>query len=114
MVVPVTRRARQLRHQATDAERLLWSRLRGRQLNGCKFRHQHPVGPFIADFVCLEKLLIIEVDGGQHADAKDYDKQRSYFLANKGFRVVRYWNIQVLTETTAIVEDILGYLLSPP
>jgi very-short-patch-repair endonuclease len=73
-------RARTLRKNMTDVERLLWGRLRDRQLGGYKFRRQHPIGPFFLDFVCLEKKLVIEVDGGQHAKNLDADVKRSNYL----------------------------------
>lgn len=89
-------RARALRHQLTDAERKLWSILRQRQLDGLKFRRQVPIGPYIADFVCLERRLIIEVDGGQHAIATDDDAARTDWLRAQDFRVIRFWNNDVL------------------
>jgi very-short-patch-repair endonuclease len=96
---------RLLRSNMTDAECALWKRLRGCQLNGCKFRRQHPFGDFILDFVCLEAKLVIEVDGGQHnGSAQDLD--RDQVLENAGYRVMRFWNNQVLNEIESVVESI--------
>lgn len=102
-------RARALRAASTDAERLLWAKLRDRRLLGFKFRRQHPVGPYFTDFACLEIGLVIELDGGQHAspDAVDGDEQRSTFLTSQGLFVLRFWSHEVLTETAAVLEKIL-------
>ena len=81
-------RARALRKNLTDAEKLLWRHLRDRQLDGCKFRRQHPIGKFIVDFVCVEKKLVFEVDGGQHATKVEADLQRSEYLRRKGYRTL--------------------------
>src|SRR3982074_1775860 len=89
-------RARHLRQEMTEAERKLWRSLRDRTLVGVKFRRQVPIGNFIADFCCLDCRLIVELDGGQHAEQEDADALRSRFLAEKGFRVLRFWNDQVL------------------
>ncbi|PIU52953.1 MAG: endonuclease domain-containing protein [Deltaproteobacteria bacterium CG07_land_8_20_14_0_80_60_11] len=91
----------------TDAERVLWYNLRDRRLGGWKFRRQHAVGPFIVDFVCLEKKLVIEVDGGQHAEMIVQDDNRTEYLSKSGYRVVRFWNNQVLQETEAVLQVIL-------
>ena len=96
---------RSLRSNMTDAERLLWKRLRGCQIQGFKFRRQHPFGDFILDFVCLERKLAIEIDGGQHNESAQ-DQIRDQALENAGFRVVRFWNNQVLNELDAVVEAI--------
>jgi very-short-patch-repair endonuclease len=94
----------------TDAERVLWRNLRNRELGGWKFRRQYPVGPFIVDLICLEKNLVIEVDGGQHADNEENDIQRSAYLNKMGFRVVRLWNNQVLQETESVLKAIFAIL----
>lgn len=99
-------RARQLRRNMTDAERRLWSRLRRRKLHGRRFRRQHPIGPFIADFACPEEKLVIELDGGQHAERKEQDAARTRWLAARGYRVLRFWNNDVLTQTDAVVQVI--------
>lgn len=97
----------------TDAERLLWRLLRNRQISGFKFRRQHPIGPFIADFACLEKKIIIELDGGQHASTSARDAKRSYYLEAEGFQVMRFWNNEVLFETDAVLNAILERLEAP-
>jgi very-short-patch-repair endonuclease len=100
----------QLRSQSpsnlTDAECLLWSRLRRRQLAGFKFRRQHMIGPYICDFVCPKAAVIIELDGSQHLDAASYDLRRDNFLRERGFRVLRFWNALVLSETDSVIETI--------
>ena len=91
----------------TDAERLLWSKLRKRQVLGSRFRRQHPVGGYIVDFVCIEAKLIIEVDGGQHAEQQRYDDARTDWLSNQGYRVIRFWNHEILTNFEAVMETIV-------
>jgi len=102
--------ARTLRKQMTDAERRLWRHLRNRELGGWKFKRQYPVGPFVVDFICVEKNLVIEVDGGQHAENEGADLQRSAYLNKMGYRVFRFWNNQVLQETDAVLEAIFAIL----
>lgn len=109
------RRARQLRADMTDAERLLWSKLSRGQLDGWRFRRQAPVGPYFADFLCMEARLIIEVDGGQHLEAQAlHDAQRDQWLRAQSFRVLRFWNDQVLNESENVVEAVRGALTPPP
>jgi adenine-specific DNA-methyltransferase len=103
-------RATRLRTEPTDAERRLWHYLRMRQLAGHRFRRQVPIGPYIADFACIEARLIVEVDGGQHLDQLDRDGRRQHFLAARGFRVIRFWDNAVLKETSAVVQSILRAL----
>ncbi len=98
--------ARNLRKNLTDAERKLWSLLRSSQLEGFKFRRQEPIGKYIADFMCYEKMLIVEVDGGQHMEKVNEDAQRTQWLESQGYRVLRFWNDQVLKETEAVYEVI--------
>ena len=102
-------RARQLRAAATDAETLLWQRLRSRQLAGYKFRRQHPMGPYFADFACIEARLVVELDGGQHATPEGLlsDQRRSEALAAQGYVVLRFWNHDVLQQTDVVLESIL-------
>jgi very-short-patch-repair endonuclease len=100
------RLARELRKKVTDAEKFLWSKIRKRQILGHKFRRQHPIGRYIVDFVCLEKKLVIELDGSQHLDKKDYDQDRSAWLVQNGYRVLRFWNNDVFKETEGILEVI--------
>lgn len=99
--------ARRLRKNQTDAEQCLWQRLRGRSLAGLKFRRQHPIGPYICDFVCVDQKLIIEIDGGQHAANIEKDAVRTAYLQSQGFSVVRFWNHEVLATTEAVLEKIL-------
>jgi very-short-patch-repair endonuclease len=105
--------AREMRGRMTDAEALLWQLLRNRRIAGAKFRRQHPVGRYILDFYCDEKKLGIELDGGQHTEAVDYDARRDAWLSMQEIRVLRFWNNQVLTETEAVMEAIYSELLSP-
>ena len=99
--------ARSLRAGSTDAERHLWRLLRNRSLVGYKFRRQFPVDRYIADFVCIEKQLIVELDGGQHVEAAARDEQRSLALQAHGFRVLRFWNDDVLLREREVLEEIL-------
>ncbi len=99
--------ARILRKNMTDAERLMWKHLRNRRLDEWKFRRQHPIGKFIVDFVCLEKKLIVEVDGGQHAQNLEADAKRTEYLRQKGYRILRFWNNEVLQETESVLNSIL-------
>ncbi len=103
--------ARKLRSTTTDAERRLWSILRDRQLNGCKFRRQHPIGPFFADFACVEHRLIVEADGGQHADS-DADERRTAWLEGQGWRVLRFWNNEILSNPEGVSLVVLEALRS--
>ena len=100
----LTNKARALRKNQTDVERLLWKHLRNRQLYGYKFRRQLPIEPFIADFACLELKLVIELDGGQHANQINYDNQRSLLLEQRGFKVIRFWNNEVIENTAGVLE----------
>jgi very-short-patch-repair endonuclease len=98
--------ARRLRREQTDAERILWHHLRARQVRGAKFRRQHPIGPYFADFCSTERRLIIELDGAQHVERSGEDEIRTSFLKSEGYRVVRFWNDQVLES----VEEVLGVI----
>jgi very-short-patch-repair endonuclease len=102
-------KARRLRQSSTEAERRLWSALRDRRLSRYKFRRQHPIGNFIVDFVCTEYRLAIEVDGGQHAD-DTVDARRTDRLQSQGWRVIRFWNNDVLANTAGVVDTILRAL----
>jgi very-short-patch-repair endonuclease len=105
--------ARRLRHdRATEAEKALWARLRNRQLDGTKFRRRHRLGPYIVDFVCLEKRLVIELDGGQHGmpDQTAHDERRTRFLHDQGFEVLRFWNNDVLGNIDGVWETIAARL----
>jgi very-short-patch-repair endonuclease len=107
-------RARALRRQASEAECVLWKYLRGRRLNGSKFRRQVVIEPYIVDFVCLEAKLIIEADGGQHADQMVYDARRTARLERMGYRVMRFWNHEILGELPSVLEQIESALLKAP
>jgi very-short-patch-repair endonuclease len=105
--------ARTLRKNQTDAENWLWRNLRNRELGGWKFRRQYWVGNYVVDFVCIEKKLIIELDGGQHALQVEQDDQRSGFLIGKGFQLIRFWNNEVLQEGEAVLNVVLSHLNNP-
>jgi very-short-patch-repair endonuclease len=107
-------RARDLRSVSTDAERHLWKHLRQRQLLGFRFRRQAPIAAYIADFVCVEAHLVIELDGGQHQSAIDYDARRDAAIRALGYRVLRFWNNQVLQETDSVLQCIADALKQPP
>ncbi len=98
--------ARALRQHQTDAEKVLWYRLRSRQLEGRKFRRQQVIGRYIADFLCLDPKLVIELDGGQHAERIEQDEQRTRYLQILGYRVLRFWNHDVLREPESVLEVI--------
>jgi very-short-patch-repair endonuclease len=93
----------------TDAERCLWRLIRDRQLGGWRFRRQHPIGRYVADFACVEALLVIEVDGAQHAESSR-DQVRDEYLRLRGWRVLRFWNNDVLTNANGVVTTILAAL----
>jgi len=97
-------------------ERLLWSCLRAGRFGGVKFRRQHPIGRYIVDFVCLERKLIIELDGGQHAlpDEKIKDRQRDIWLEKEGYNVVRFWDNEVLINTDGVLERIREMIYKTP
>jgi very-short-patch-repair endonuclease len=102
--------ARRLRNEATDAERHLWRYLRREQLAGFKFRRQYPMAGYIADFVCIPARLVLELDGGQHLDALGYDAERTRTIEAQGYRVLRFWNDEVLLRTEAVLEEVLRHL----
>ena len=104
--------ARTLRKRMTDAERRLWYLLRAHRFGGVKFNRQAPLGPYVVDFVCFSRKLIIEADGGQHADNPN-DRRRDEWLRNEGFRVLRFWNNDVLKNTQGVLEMIAMALAEP-
>lgn len=104
------KRARTLRANATDAERLLWSKLQDRNLGGAKFRRQVPFPPYTVDFCCFEAKLIVELDGSQHVDQVEHDAARTARLQRDGFSVVRFWNNDVLTNTDRVLEALFAEL----
>jgi len=110
--VLVLERARTLRRHMTDAELRLWSRLRGRQLDGMKFRRQHPIPPCIVDFYCDARKLVVELDGSQHDEV--VDRRRTGFLQRRGLTVLRFWNNEVLLQTQAVLEVIMAAARSLP
>jgi len=100
--------ARELRQRQTEAEKILWFRLRDRQLCGVKFRRQEPIGNYIVDFVSFEKKLILEIDGNPHKEieTKINDNQRTLWLQGEGFRVLRFWNADILSDLGKVIEKI--------
>ncbi|AZO10421.1 MULTISPECIES: endonuclease domain-containing protein [unclassified Mesorhizobium] len=109
-VTPAKRNfARTMRREPTEAEDRLWQELRGRRLDKIKFRRQVPVGRFVADFVCAEARLIVEIDGSQHAESR-HDKERDAELKARGFRVLRFWNDDVLKDLEAVCDTIIAYV----
>jgi very-short-patch-repair endonuclease len=102
--------ARRLRKDQTDSEAKLWKLLRSKQLENFKFRRQHIIGPYIADFCCLSAKLIIELDGAQHAERVPYDEARTYYLENQGYKVLRFWDNEVLLHPETAAETVLRAL----
>ena len=102
--------ARKLRKNLTDAERHLWRHLRRRQSDGFKFRRQAPIGRYVVDFFCPDAELIVEIDGGQHADQMEYDANCTEWLESRGYRVLRFWNNEVLENTEGVIETIRAAL----
>ena len=103
---PIQERARELRQEMTPAEQLVWERLRDRQLDGLKFRRQHPLGRFIVDFCCPEHRLIVELDGGVHRGQEDHDEARTEVLEAYGYRVLRFPNTAVLQDVDGVLQMI--------
>ena len=106
--------ARSLRHNPTDAEKLLWRQIRMWQLDGLKFRRQQPIGIYIVDFACLEKRVVVEIDGSQHVEQSDYDTERDEWLREQGFIVLRFWNHEVLKSIDDVTEKIFQSVKSTP
>ena len=98
--------AKDLRSHQTEAEQRLWYRLRAHRFMGLKFKRQKPVGRYIVDFVCLEYCLVVELDGGQHAEQAEYDQQRDTWLRDQGFTVLRFWNNEVMQQMEEVLERI--------
>ena len=99
-------RARELRQNATEAKKRLWSCLRARQVLGYKFRRQCPLGPYIVDFLCWQARLVVELDGGQHMEQQASDEIRTAYLENRGFTVLRFWNPDVFDNLEGVLETI--------
>lgn len=106
------KRACYLRKTSTITENKLWRYLRGRRFEKYKFKRQRPIGNYIVDFICVWKKLIIEIDGGQHAIQEDYDAKRTAFLQAQGYKVIRFWNKEVLTEMKKVLDIVLDELNS--
>lgn len=106
-------RARELRKNATDAEKRMWGALR-EKIPGAKFRRQVPIGPYYADFLSFSAKLVIEIDGGQHGEAQDYDARRTAFIEAQGYRVIRFWNNDVLENIEGVIAVILESLSPSP
>jgi very-short-patch-repair endonuclease len=108
--VPPAKRnfARHLRREMTEAEERLWNELRSRRLDKIKFRRQTPIGIYVADFACLDAKLIVEVDGSQHGGSRR-DQRRDAELAHRGFRVLRFWNDDVLKDIDSVCDTIIAY-----
>jgi very-short-patch-repair endonuclease len=106
MKAKLTKIARNLRQRPTEAEKLLWRHLRARQLEGLKFRRQQPIGNYVVDFVSFEKAVIVEVDGSQHAVEKAKDETRDRWFEEEGFKVLRFWDNELLTNTGGVLEVI--------
>jgi very-short-patch-repair endonuclease len=106
-------RARELRKNQTDVETRIWSRLRARQVASAKFRRQYPISRFIVDFCCFEQRLVVELDGGQHAEAGAFDQRRTEFLVAEGYRVLRFWNNEVMENIDGVLERISEALTLP-
>ena len=102
--------AKHMRHVPTEAESALWRELRAGRLAGYKFKRQQPIGNFIVDFVCFEQKLVVEADGGQHVELKARDEARTAWLQAQGFRVLRFWNHDVLQRRDLVLEEILHQL----
>ena len=108
----IVQTARMLRRNTTDAERLLWARLRDKRFAGYKFRRQAVIGDYVADFCCKSEMLIVEADGGGHSDddANPYQQRRTAYLQARGYRIVRFWNNDIIQNTDAVLERILRIL----
>ena len=109
----IQQRAKELRQELTPAEKILWEALRNRQLGGLKFRRQHPLGPFIADFYCAEKRLVVEIDGGIHNLQREQDQQRTRQFEEFGYRVIRFQNEEIETNIVLVLQEILDACNSP-
>ncbi|RJQ23275.1 MAG: endonuclease domain-containing protein [Nitrospiraceae bacterium] len=113
MINPLYGNARTLRKRLTRAEQLIWNNLRLKQIEGFKFRRQQPIGNYIVDFVCFSNRLIIEIDGGQHSENENDTKRDKYF-AQRGFRVLRFWNNEVFLNTRGVLEVIRMNCIETP
>jgi very-short-patch-repair endonuclease len=98
----------------TEAERRLWQAIRGKQIQEHRFRRQYLIGPYIADFACIDRKLVLELDGGQHQEQIEYDKRRTEFLQSQGWRVLRFWNNDVLNNLDGVLASIVEALSAAP
>ena len=114
VVSTLTSHAKRLRTESTDAERLVWSRLRAHRLGGWKFKRQQPIGRYIVDFVCFDAKLVVELDGGQHVDAAGTDAERDAWLNSEGFKVLRFWNNDVLSNLDGVLVTIGSHFSPSP
>jgi very-short-patch-repair endonuclease len=105
----IRHRARELRKSSTPAEQQLWQALRNRNLGDYKFRRQHPIGPYIADFFCAEVGLVVEIDGSGHLDHITYDQDRTDWLEDQGYHVILFWNDDVLNHLDDVTQEIVHY-----
>jgi very-short-patch-repair endonuclease len=109
------RNAARYRSAPTEAERRLWSVLRDRRLSGYRFRRQHPVGPYVADFACVTHRVVVELDGSQHAEERAaHDAKRDDFIREQGYRVLRFWNPDLMRNRVGVLETILDALAARP
>jgi very-short-patch-repair endonuclease len=106
--------SKNLRKNQTKAEIKIWRYLKNRALAGYKFRRQCPIGPYIVDFVCFERMVVLEIDGGQHADQTHRDARRTEYLKSRGFKVIRFWNNEVLGDTDSVLSVIQATLINSP
>jgi very-short-patch-repair endonuclease len=112
--VKVLNNAKTLRSNQTEAEQQLWNHLRAHRFLDLKFKRQKPIGRYIVDFVCVERRLIIEIDGGQHAEQVEYDQHRDAWLRGQGYTVLRFWNNEVIQQMEAVLEKIIVTLTLSP
>ena len=110
----LTNLGKALRKRPTEVEKLLWKHLKLKQMEGLKFRRQQPIDNYIVDFVCFEKRIVIELDGGQHAGQKEMDIERDIYLRGQGFIILRFWNNEVLQNTKGVLEVITENCLTHP
>jgi len=109
----MTKLAKGLRKRSTEAEITIWQKIRSKQLNGHKFKRQQPIGNYIVDFVCFDRKLIIEIDGGQHAIEKEKDQQRELWLQSEGFAILRFWNTEIFENIDGVLASIMEKLNTP-
>ncbi len=104
---------RRLRYRSTKPELLIWQKIRNRQLNNSKFRRQHSIGPFVVDFYCPEKSLVLEIDGDSHATkrGREIDVERTAYIESQGYKIIRYHNKDVLENLEGIFDDLLNKLI---